>query len=124
MSYIRGKNVVSLKSNADEMFKEYYKNKPISNNKLCFDLAEYIPIILFADYYNIKYINFNSYIRDVEQLEMEYKTLQYHRTNRWKLYNTAGNYKNINNFQFWKSLFSGLDLVVRVPLGGITRANT
>ena len=121
MSYIRGKRVVSLKSDAIEMYREYYKNKKISSNRLCFDLAEYIPILLFSDYYTIKYMYLNSYIRDVEQLEMAHKRVHYYRTNRWKLYNTSGSYKNINSFEFWKELFSGVDLEVQVPLGGITR---
>lgn len=122
MSYIRGKRVVALKTDANLMFSEFYKNKPTRKKSLFFDLAEYIPLLLLSKFYSIKYINFNSFIRDFEQLEMDYKMVNYHRTSRWKFYNINTSYKNINRFSYWTNLIASVGLSVRVPLGGITRA--
>tara|TARA_Y100000022_G_C13241015_1_gene372378 strand:- start:414 stop:1634 length:1221 start_codon:yes stop_codon:yes gene_type:complete len=121
LSYIKGKRVIALKNTIHNMFTELYKSKPINTHRICFDLANYVPLLLLSDFYNIKYINFNCYIRDIEQLEMNYKKVNYYRTKRWKLYNYQNTYKNINSFTYWKGLFDGVNIEIRIPLGGITR---
>ncbi len=121
LSFIHNKKIVSIKTDADEMFTEYYKSKPIRNRRLCFDLAEYIPLLLLSDYYNIKNININSHITDIDQLVMEYKRVDYYRVGRWKFYNGDLSYKNINRFNFWCDLFRGVSVDLHIPLGGLTR---
>ena len=121
MTYSKGKQIVTVKNNSHEMFTEIYKQKSLKHNRVPFDLAEYIPIILLSELYNIKYLQFNFFIRDIEQLEMSSNQLVYHRTARWKFYNTNNNYKNINRFSYWRDLFTSVGLTTQCPLAGITR---
>ncbi len=120
LSYIHNKRIVSIKTDANDMFTEYYKNKPSRNGKLCFELAEYIPLLLLSDYYNIKNININSHITDIEQLVMEYRRVDYYRIGRWKFYNGDLSYKNMNRLNFWRDLFRGVGIQLQFPLGGLT----